>query len=64
MADSYLEQEISNEEPTLEQVEKRLDNIIDEKYQEFMDTIKSEIDCYSMNTPEHQISAALKRYFS
>lgn len=50
-------------EPTLEQVEEKLDEIIDEKYQSFMDIIKSEIDQYSFNTPEYQINKALKRYF-
>ena len=50
-------------EPTLQQVETKLDEIIDEKYQSFMDIIKSEIDQYSMNTAEHLINKALKRYF-
>ena len=50
-------------EPTLEQVEEKLDKIIGEKYQSIMDMIKSEIDQYSMNTPEYQINKALKRYF-
>lgn len=50
-------------ELTLEQIEEKLDEIIDEKYQSFVDSIKSEIDQYSMNTPEHQINKALKRYF-
>ena len=52
------------EEPTPEQVNKKLDEIINEKYDEIFDSIKSEIDCFSYNTPSHQISAALKRYFS
>ena len=51
-------------EPTLEEVNEKLDEIIDEKYNEFFDSIKSEIDCFSYNTPGHQISAALRRYFS
>jgi len=50
-------------ELTLEQVEEKLDEIVDEKYQCFMDIIKSEIDQFSFNTPEHQINKALKRYF-
>ena len=50
-------------EPTLEQVEKKLDEIIDEKCQEIYDMIKIEIDGFSFNTPEHQINKALKRYF-
>ena len=52
-----------DEELTPEQVEAKLDEIIDEKYQSFMDIIKSEIDQFSMNTPEHQINKALKKYF-
>ena len=50
-------------EPTLEQVETELDEIIEEKYQSFIDSIKEEIDQFSFNTPEHQINKALKRYF-
>jgi len=50
-------------EPTLSEVEAKLQEIIDEKYQSFMDMIKSEIDQYSFNTPEHQINKALKEYF-
>ena len=50
-------------EPTLDEVETKLQEIIDEKYQSFIDSIKSEIDQFSMNTPEHQINKALKRYF-
>ena len=50
-------------DPTLEEIESKLDEIIDEKYQSFIDSIKSEIDQYSLNTPEHQISKPLKRYF-
>ena len=51
-------------EPTLDQVNEKLDEIIDEKYNEFFDQIKAEIDSFSMNTPGHQINAALKRYYS
>jgi len=51
-------------EPTLQQVNERLDEIVDEKYQSFIDMIKSDIDQFSYNTPEHQISKAVKRYFS
>jgi len=50
-------------EPTLEQVQNKLADIIDEKYQEFIDIIKLEIDSFSMNTPEWEINKALKRYF-
>lgn len=50
-------------ELTLDEVKTKLQEIIDEKYQSFMDIIKLEIDQYSMNTPEHQINKALKRYF-
>jgi len=51
-------------EPTLDQVNEKIDEIIDEKYQSFIDMIKSEIDQFSYNTPEHQINTAVKRYFS
>lgn len=52
------------EEPTLEQINEKLDEIIDEKYNKIFDSIKAEIDGFSYNTPGHQINAALKRYFS
>jgi len=50
-------------EPSLAQVNEKLDEIIDEKYQSIIDIIKSEIDQFSDNTPEHLINKALMRYF-
>ncbi len=45
-------------------INKKLDEIIDEKYQSIIDIIKSEIDQFVDNTREYQISEALRRYFS
>jgi len=50
-------------EPTLEQVEEKLAEIIDKKCQAIYDMIKLEIDDYSMNTPGHEINKALRTYF-
>lgn len=50
-------------EPTLDEVNQKIDEILDDKFQEYLDLIKSEIDKFSMNTPEHQILKRAKEFW-
>lgn len=50
-------------EPTLDEVNQKIDEIIEENFQQYIDGIKSEIDQFSQNTPEHQILKRMKVYW-